>query len=419
MLAVVLVLACVLRVAVHGGVVFSPADEGRYLAMSGTVARGGIQAFPSLVAEHVANAALHPFPSPLRYGHVLLGAAACVLHGGASFAALAALSLVASVVTLFATAALAFEVGGVELASIAALFVGVSPLELTLSRRALQDAVVVAAATLALLAYVRVRAARPAGGARVAFVVAASTFLAVKETSLGPYLAFVALALVDALRTRDVRPLLLVGAPILLACAGFLALGGTLTDARALFRIAEASADYPYVRAYLAGPAHRVLLDLFALAPLATVAAIVGVRRAIVGSAGERPEVVRVLVAFVVVALVVAAGLPKTVRFTAIVEPALAVVAAIGLRELLDGIDGARRHAITWGAVAFAVVASSWAIFSRVFLERGVYDPTTYDVLAALDAVPHAGAMSAGTFAAPIVAVAALVFGASVASRAP
>ena len=411
-------LGVVLRLVVRDGVQFSPADEGQYLAMARTIAAGGVGAYPELIAGYLRNAAMHAYPSPLRYAHVLLSTLACSLHGGASFVALASLSTAAGFVTVGATALLGPRIGGARHGAIAAFLIGVSPLQLALGRRALQDEIVVAACTVMLLAFTYVggktwKLSRETGAPAALFVVAAALFLALKETSILLYVAVVAVAVVDAVQQRSnwARAALVLVPPVL-AALGFLAVGGTLAQGVELVELSAASAGLPYVRAYMAGPPHRVIVDLFLLVPCTVAFALAALGSP---SRGRTSSAWRLAATFSVVALVVAAGLPKNVRFTAVLEPVLAIYAADAMLAWSDRqpTTFGRTTVIAAGCMLSAV--ASWAIFTRVFLERGVYDPTTAELLVALDAVPHAGARSAGTIPGAVLAVVACAVAALVA----
>ena len=396
-------LGALLRLCVSGDVDFSPADESRYLAMASSVAEGGLSAFHGLVTETLARPELQQFPTPLLYGYVLAAACACKLHGVASFEALASLSRAAGIVTVVLTAWVGWRVAGARVAAFAAFVVACSPLALALGRRALQDSVVVAATTLVLALALELRrdvrmAPSRAWSLSVGVSLASAFLVALKETSLFLLLALVVDAAVAAFRDRTVawRVAPLVAGP-LLAAVGFLAWAGNFAELRALVEVAERSADGAYVRAFMAGPPHRVLVDLLVLAPVATLLAVLGLFAQ--PAAKSDSSSTRLVATFLLTGLVAASCLPKNVRFTAALEPALALFAALGL----SSVAGARVAvtALTLGGLGL----SSWLIFARVFLERRVYDPTTFDVLAALDAVPHSGPMSAGTFGAPAVAI--------------
>lgn len=408
-LVAAVLLGFVLRVVVAGDVAFSPADEGRYLAMATAVAEGGTAAFHGLVEQTLASPALWLFPTPLRYGHVLLAALACKLHGGPSFEALAALSTAAGMLTVVLTGWLGLRVAGARIGAVAAFVMACSPLALALGRRALQDAVVVAAATLVLVLVVELRREARLGGGRawglaLGVSLASALLVALKETSLFLLLALTIDAAVEAARDRSVawRLAPLLAGP-LLAFAGFLVWVGNASEWRSLVDLATRSADGAYVRAYMAGPPHRVLVDLLVLAPVASLLAIVGA--AAPRGAGPKEPAFRLVKSFLLAGLVAAACLPKNVRFTAALEPALAVVAAQGLASLAASAESAWRRTVVTVLPLAGIGLGSWLLFARVFLERGVYDPTTIDLLTALDAVPHGGVMDRGTVAAPAAAI--------------
>lgn len=424
-LVAAVVFGLVLRVVVAGDVAFSPADEGRYLAMASAVSARGIGAFHDLVVGTLASPEMQLFPSPLRYAHVMLAGLACRLHGGASYEALAALSTAAGVASVALTGWIGLRVAGARSGAVAAFVIACAPLALALGRRALQDSVVVAAAALLLALAIELRREETFASVRARWLALAGAFAAAflvasKETSVFLLVPFVIDAGVAAAKDRREawRVVPFVAGP-LLAVAGFLAFVGTYDELAALLAVAQRSADGAYVRAYMAGPPQRVLVDLLALAPVASLLAFVGL---MAPRAASRPwPGARLVDAYVIAGLVAAACLPKNLRFTAALEPALAVLAARGLASLEEQAAGAlRRTLLTTGALV-ALGLSSWLIFVRAFLERRVYDPTTFDLLVALDAVPHGGAMSPGTLAAPatLLLVGAASLAISLGVRAP
>lgn len=407
--AAVVMLAVALRLTVAGDVAFSPADEARYLAMATAVHDGGLAAFPRLVAETLASQELQLFPTPLRYGYVILAALAGKVAGAVTFGALAGLSCAAGMVTVVLTAILGTRTAGPRAGALAGFFLACSPLALALGRRALQDTVVTALATLlVLLASELFRAPHHprsrASGLAVAAALTAAALVAAKETSV---LLVWALAIDAVVRARADRRLLVRALPFVLgppiAVLGFLAVAGSADDFARLLAVAAQSAEGAYVRAFMAGPPQRVLVDLVTLAPIVSVLAVVGLTRpresALSAEAGTR-----IVESFLVAGLVAAACLPKNVRFTAALEPALCVVGATGLVHLVDRLRAPRRPYATALVVA-AVAASAWHVFTRVFVEHRVYDPTTLDLLSALDAIPHAGPMRPGT-TSPVLALA-------------
>ncbi|WP_242352235.1 MULTISPECIES: glycosyltransferase family 39 protein [Anaeromyxobacter] len=389
-LLAVVVVAAALRVAWNDVTTFSPADETHYLETARALAPSLLERYPVLASEYLSQPGAWKFPSFLRWGWYGIGATICKAQPDCSHRSLAWLSTLSGVLVVL----LAYAVGRARLGERAALlggaFVAVSPLQLGLGRRALQDELVCATVLLSLWTALRVldvpREAR-AWGRYAAAIAAASLAFAVKETFVLYAPAFVALWLFARERRGGGRPLdaALLLVPPLVYYAGYCLLTHSATQFFEMARVAVASLGSEYARQYQSGPPHRYLLDLLVLSPVPVLLAV-GACAVIVSSRGPAERDARHLAAFAALALAAFALVSKSVRFVAATDVLASLLAAWFVVSLAERTRAPLRRV---AAVVAIVAASNLWIFDRVFVQGQVGDPTTYEILRALDAIPR------------------------------
>lgn len=404
--AAAVLVAVALRLALNDVTLFSPHDEAVYLAAAEAVARegpaGGLR---EVLAGYLARPVAWLYPPPIRWGQHLLGGLACAL-GGARHEALAGLSTLAGVAVVVGAALLARRLGGLPAALAAVVLLLASPLWLHLGRRALADAPYAAAAFAAAWAFL---AAMSPGARRglVALAVALCALQAALKEGGALLLAALlvasaALAAREAGPTAAARAALRAGA--LLALAGGLAwlgfsllVGSPGAYLMVVARIREAGPHNDYLRALQGGPPWRYLVDLALLSPglllLAPPALAALLRRDPARSPRARLAWGLAALAVAYATLLVAAGaggMGYNARYLLPLDAPLRVLVAVWLVGWVGRAPAAgraARGALAAGAVAVSVGVEAW-VFRRVFLERGVYDPVTAAVAAALDVVP-------------------------------
>ena len=419
-LAAIVLIGLVLRIAYNDVPRYSPADEGHYVATTRALAERGWSHYPALVQDHLARRDAWPYPSPVRWGYLGLTTLACAVRSPCDARALAWLSTLAGAVSILFTYLAGARLVGRRAALLAAALTITSPLQLALSRRALSDEVVCAVFLVAFWALVRLVQEGPSGprwaarGRIAAFVLASALAFGVKEAFAFPYVAFVAIYL---LAPRD-RPLrlgdgLILAAPPALFFAGFALLSRSGRAFFDLLAIGQASFLGDYSLQYQSGPPHRPLFDLFVLAPIVCLLAAAAIARVASPRDGRRAGGARVLAALLVIALVAFMGLPKNLRFVVILDPILRLLAAW---TWIEHHEGAPERAPWRASIAVAIHAvPELALFHRTFIAHRTYDPTTHDILQALGAVPRSPASAEPDawppvfFAAAALAVAALV----------
>jgi 4-amino-4-deoxy-L-arabinose transferase-like glycosyltransferase len=264
-------------------VTFSRADETQYLLLTRRLLRDGYFAgYAALARDHIADPAGWPFPTPLRCGYFAITTLVSRIAGECNYSTLAWLSAVAGVVAVGFGWAIGRRLVGEKAAVVGALLVAVSPLQLAMSRRALQDETTCAVSLIAIWSYLRLLDEDDRALARRWAAVAlglATLAMAVKETFVfyAPGYALLAWSIRRgrALRALDLVPAL---APVLFVAWYSLLAGGV----GAFFEMARcvlASLHHEYAAQHYGGAPHRNLVDLVALCAPTTLLAIAAGRR--------------------------------------------------------------------------------------------------------------------------------------------
>jgi Dolichyl-phosphate-mannose-protein mannosyltransferase len=348
----ILAAAAVLRVWWNDVAGYSRADELVYTNYTRFLLD---HSYRELVRDFIGDPARWVYPNPLRWGYFLLTTLTCRLAGRVDERTLAWLSTAAGIACVYLTYRLGRKLLSPEAGLLAAALTVTSPLQLALGRRALQDELFCALVLLSLIALVENR--------RLLAVAAFTFALAVKETFFLLYPALLWAAW-PSWRKKDL-PLLLL--PPLLYFAVFCLLSRSGGDFFRVMAIVRDAAGATYAAQYQAGPPHRVLLDLFALAPLVMLLA----------AARRRWDLPAQITAIFI--LIFALVSSKNVRYAVMIDPMLRILAASTLLDLRG----------RWLALAVAAVGATelW-IFHAVFIRAQVYDPVTDNLLRALGAIP-------------------------------
>lgn len=371
LLAPLLVLSAALRIAVNDVAVYSRADESVYLLYART-------GYPAIVRLFLGDPAMWVMPNPLRWSWIGTISGACALTGDCTHRTLASISTLAGIAVVALTWIVARELFEPRIALAAAALAATSPLQLALGRRALADeffCAAVLASVAALLLYARTN--HP--GWLAAWVIATTVAIAAKEQFLFLYPV---LLLFWWLRTRraGLAALAAWAAPPLLFFAVYCVLA---RDVSSFFRIAQiitSSMTAPYAEQYQSGPPHRLLIDLLAVAPIVTIAALAAL--VVTALRPQWPELCQ-LALLAAGILAMHAILPsQNLRYIAPADPLLRIVAAAFVAA---GVRSPRRLAALLAINAIAELA----LFHRIFLAGQVYDPVTVNLLRALKMVPR------------------------------
>lgn len=386
----------VVRVIVNDVAAYSPADEAHYVDITRWLSREGLGAYPQFVSTYLEREALWLSPTPLRWGYFSLTTLTCSMVSPCDGRAIAWLSTIAGIVSLLLTYVLGRRLVGRTAAIVATALSIVSPLQLALGRRALQDEVYCAAFLIVFWTFVRlfdpdpVDPTRPSWGRWAEFVAASTFVFGIKEAFVFPYAAFVLLYfLANPVRNLKPRDIALFVAPPLLSAAIFVALGKNLSALYEFARLQEASFASDYSMRYQSGPAHRPLFDLFLLGPIVCLLATASIAKMTERLREGGRE--RWLAGVLTLTLAAFMGLPKNLRFVVILDPILRLLAAwIVVNHPWFGRTSRMGRTAVVGTLVTINAVAEFSLFDTVFRQRNVYDPTTYDILYALGAIPGA-----------------------------
>jgi hypothetical protein len=394
LLALLVIAGAVIRIAYNDVAAYSPADERQYTDYARHFADQGFGSYPEVVRDYLDNPWRWDFPNPLRWGHFLLSSGACLLRSPCDARSLAWLSTVSGIAAIPLTFLVGLELVGVWAAVGGAALVVTSPLELAMGRRALQDEVFCAVVLLALWALLRAlrREGEPCGGRRFAVAGALMTLaFAVKEAFL--FTAFPAFVVLVAARIRErgyklrASDVLVLVVPALAHVAGFMIFTRSFTMFfDVVGRLGPAAMNNAYAAQYTAGPAHVALLDFFILSPVVSVGAFAALAIMLYRPAEAGRGAARLGLVFVS-ATVAALLVSNNVRYDIVLDPLMRLMVAVTIIDHFFGPRGL--HPAYYAAALGANALVELPIFQRVFVHNAVYDPTTYDLLRALDAIPR------------------------------
>jgi hypothetical protein len=354
---------------------WDPTDEATYLAQASWIASKGLSSYPELVADHLADPAHGTLPSPLRWGWILLAAGWCSVSG-ASFASLAHLSTLASILVLLVGTGLGYRLGGTRAALLSAALLGTSALGLSEGRRAMADETWALVAVGAVWAWVDALAST---GTRRTVLVGGAVVLLAAQTALKEQGLFLCAALLVALvvvRRQD----LLRGTAVVVASLALYGVGLSILahDPLVFPRLLSFQHDAAATNAWAATWQRGAPWALFPLWAVVSPAAVAGAVVLPVVARRRGPEGLFLTVCFTWVVLIALTGWAfdlVNLRFALGTEVLGRVLAAVWL--------GRRDLRLAVGLCAASGAVDVY-VARTVFLEGGVFDPVAAPIWATL-----------------------------------
>ena len=389
LLLVVLLVGAALRLSANDVRIFSRADETHYLLVAQRLAAHPIAGYAAAAQAFIDDPTMWVVPSLQRWGYFLTAGVTCRVFAPCSYHTLTWLSTLGGIAAMLLTWLFGRRLVGVAPALLGTALVAVSPLQLALGRRALTDEIVCATVLAALWAILRVLDAPRAqkAGRLVATAVALGALsLSFKET-FGLYAPGLFALWLWRWKRRGglVRTDLLLLLTPLPYYLGYCLLTRSLTQHFEMMRITYSALATDYNLQFQSGPLHRYLIDLVALSPLPMLLAIAGAAALplLRGEDNDGPAQLAVLSGL---SLLTFALVSMNLRFVPAIESMLCLLAAWYLLRVTRPLRS--RNAVLAVALGAVVISDLW-IFERVFIERGVYDPSASEILKALDCIPH------------------------------
>lgn len=380
----VVVIGVVFRVAWNDVTEYSRADETVYLEYASSLSANPA-GYPQMVRAYIANPEDWAFPLPSRVAGIAITSAVCTV-APCTYRTLAWIETLAGIAAILVTYLIGRTLFGQTAAIVAAGLTATCPIQLAMGRRALEDELFLLTVLCALWATVAIAKATVATRRVLILGMTAFTFaFAMKETFLLSYPALAAVLVIlrrTGLRRGDAALFLI---PPLIFAGLFGVLSGDPLGLVTLAGIQQAGRSVPYVQQFQSGPPWEPLVDIYVLAPLVTVAALVSTGMTLATHAERRPTAA--IGAFVALLLVGYVFIPKDARYFMAADAGMRMLAAWGLVSVASLL-----RPLTPLLIAGAVVANGVLelfIFTVVFLRGNVYDPVLANLLRALEAIPR------------------------------
>jgi 4-amino-4-deoxy-L-arabinose transferase-like glycosyltransferase len=394
-LGLVALLLCAGRIAAArlDEVVYQPgSDDGYYLRYLREVVEGGLGALPGQFRFYLGDQRHWIFPPPSRIGFTLVSALFARVDGVRleTLSHLSVASFLALVAVQFVFARRWF--GDLKALLVAAL-TAFSPLYLGLSRLALTDSFVSLTQVASIWLFVEYVRAPQRLRWTLAFGLAFTFAILTKEISGLLALPFGLYALVErVLRKREVplaRTIAMLCVPALVSLVLWaVAAGNPATLLRVMKIVLLSPASNEYALAYGSGGWYRYPIDELLMSPWPTALGLAGVVVALWRWSKGEYDSLAVALALVYVAQVgVLSFFTKNLRYVAVLEMPLRILAVVLLWEVLR----ARSSTIgRWACVA-CVALLCWLghrDYELIWLRWKTYDPVTLPLAGARGLVP-------------------------------
>jgi 4-amino-4-deoxy-L-arabinose transferase-like glycosyltransferase len=386
-LVVVLLVAVGVRWAVFDVTDFR-GDETFYLKYARALNLAGLAQFEQFAREYSNAPELWIFPPPTRALYIAVAALGCQLVQPCSGRSIAMVSLVTGVAIVAVTLVMAGRMFGPAIGLASGLLVAVSPLELQLSRRALQDGFFALMVLVTLWAFwERSRSSRRSWDVLLGAALLAA--LLTKESAIVlPVFLVGALAyppwLGMARERSSLSTLSAVVLPVPAAVLVLLALIPLPLALRVLSGWQAGAWTNVYAVAYSQGPWFRYLLDFVLLSPLVVIAAIG--YYFLPGRPGED----RFLGRLTLLLSIVLSVLPlMNVRYVSFLDVLLRILAVLTVVALFGDPVAHRLRRVGLVVVVLLLLAAHdlW-LFHTIFVQAKVYDPVTASLAQALGLIP-------------------------------
>lgn len=356
-------------------------DELFYVGYARYMAQDPQASLRTLAAEYIARQDWHIYPSPLRAGHILLASWWMHATGYYDYRALVYMSAFFSIASLPLAYLFVRRAFGPRPALLSLILFAVSPLNLAMSRRALQDSVVYFFTLLTLyLFYEALRQRNPL--TTVSFALSFLTTLLVKESSV---LLAAFFLLVPGIERRlynrglSIRPFALgVIVPLVAALAAYVGVAGGLEKLAVLATIVLASPSTSvYAIQFQSGPFFISYgVDYFLLSPL-TILGCLGFVVMSLADRNLREARHAYLMTFLVVTWTAFSFFSKNVRYVIALDFPIRLLAVL----LVARLSMRSGHQTGGFAAALIVVslmaASDLLVFRHLFVVNEIYDPVT------------------------------------------
>ncbi len=360
--------------------VFQDSDEVYYLHYAKEVLKGGLPAFKALLTSYLTDTNYWGYPTPLRFGFIILSAFSCGLFG-ASFLSIVLVSIIFLFATVFITYIFFRKIIGLDASFLTGLLFLSSPLAIALSRRALPDSV----SNFFLIAAVIFQIDYFINGCKLwkRWCVAAALLLALmtRETNI-LFIFPLAVSTFAFLSTKDLKEILkswviMYIVPVMALIIIYQFLFGDITGPfRALFFSSSVKCNN-YVINFQSGPWFRYLIDFILISPWV---AILGFYYTVNAFVNRKKPWELSMALFVISTIFIFSFFSKNIRYISILDYPLRIFTALTLLSItiLD-----RKNVLFLIVLSVAIFISFFDLinFFRLFVWGGIYDPVSFRFL--------------------------------------
>ncbi len=340
-LSALILLGIALRSAHMTDIITRTPDEAVYTGYASVLTDAGPAGFPQQFQIYNRDSHYWVYPSPVRFGYVLLTSAVMRLTSSRNARSGAAVSWFFSVLSLLLLAWLGMRFFNPWVALLSVAFFSFSFSELAMARRAWQDATLGFLGLLLVCLTCAITAAPNRRSLHIAFFAAGTYSLLIKETgviSFGVCILWLAgVALFQERSWQLVTSLIVGGLASLAVTLGLLAAlaGGLEAVISAQIHILQGTATNAYCENY-AGPWHQFFYLLWLVGPLTAIAALLGTAAAITGRAGldlRDSRAARMAAVMALTFILIASLGPRLqyLRLTSPAEGAYCLLAGLGI----------------------------------------------------------------------------------------
>ncbi|MFA5148028.1 MAG: glycosyltransferase family 39 protein [Candidatus Omnitrophota bacterium] len=388
MVIAVLAAGIVLRIYSHNVVLRSP-DEVVYTWQADTIAEYGSTGMETLLESYNREKEMWKFPPPTRVGYLWPLSYFMELTGIRDERAGSYMSLIFSILALLFLAAFAIKNFNKWIALYAVLMMGVSAMDLAISRRAWQDAVFGSLGFLLIYTASEVIRGKEKMLWGALFAALGSYYMLIKESGAvfyGLCIVWLSVCLYRQKRGAEAVRLftaIAAGAAGALALLAFVA-GGPAQLLGVMKHVRDGMPLNAYAIEYQTGPWYNMLLALFTISPLNTVFCVAGISAFIAGRKDKdiAPEIsygsIFMLLAFVSVTVIV--PYCQNLRYISPVYALFYLIGGIGawytygyLKSRLSGI--ALKAAVSvMAAVILCSAFADYSYFRKTFVGKNVQD---------------------------------------------
>ena len=353
-------------------------DEDFYLKYAAYMAQDKNASIKTLFDQYLGDEKMHLYPNPLRYGYIILTAAWMRLINRFDFQALCYLSALFGILSLFLGYLFMNKLFGGKIAMLGLMLLAVSPINLAMARRALQDSAVyffsIAALYLFYLALTKKSVLF-----KIFFAVSFFAAISIKESNVLLAAFFIFFALWDKTFFRkdlNLTMLLIVLIVSLVAVfSSYILIAGGIKPVLSMGKIILASPlTNEYAAKYQSGGLLRYAFDFFLISPITAIAAGCFLILYLVRQ-NLQNEATAYVVTFLLICYLTYSFFSKNLRYVMAIDLPIRICAALFIVNLSEVFK--RRGAIVAFITIAAIAVVDIRIFKHIFLTRGVYDPVT------------------------------------------